>query len=887
MPRGNRRGHLRMAFEASVAGSAGPFSKRASDIVNEKRVGKQGERDQADLAAYMTVNYSASGHPLISPALSDNIWPDLTCGIALALSTAYTPPLVVMAQDQDNFPQTTSPPRKRRRPPKSCDPCRRRKVRCDREVPCGPCQRARTSLHCFYRPAVTARSPSTDEDCRLTASCGPEGHTPPPQAVDLQTKIRPAAPTAQSQPQGPNYDQTKIIQDLQNRVRRLEEQLFDLPLSKGAIGPNPSVSPSQALRHLHDRVRGAEQQLSDASRPSPSVNGWTIPATLPRLRIAPNNTKLFGPSHWLHTAEKFQVIGKFDAKEVEPSLQDVDTRSEFASIFKDCRQLRQAIKDQESVRLNHPVPDLLGTLPTQAVCDVLVNAYLRTFELIYRVIHIPSFWKEYRQLWTQPQSTTTSFLMKLVLILALGTTFHPDRNNRVHLRRLAHTWIYAAQWWLVGPSEKSTVNLDGLQVGCLLLLARQTNSLPATSWLSAGSVLRMAMAMGLHRSPDHFPALSGYQSEMRARLWATVLELTLLSSLDAAMPLPFSLEDFDCTAPSNANDEQFDPEAETLPTPQSNEHFTDSSIQILLLMCLQSRVEAVQLLNNQHCRELSYETALRLGNELRSACRDIAALFHTSQNQPKQGGRTPGMTDFHLRFLDMYLRRYILFLHRPFMMKARTDPRFYLSRKVCLESCIVIASYAEHLNLPSDTLDDISHLTIVGRGSFKGALSFDVITSLGLEIITQLEEEASTRSVGTSAPIIADPLDKMAKAHREPLIRSLEHIQEQLLQIIALGQPSLKRYNFLSAILSQIRAMESGQPIQPAIYETVKESLRKSYSLLQASHAARRAQDSVESLNMGTDSPLGFDLDALDPALGLEIPSLLFFPGIMNTLSTD
>ncbi|KAH2980197.1 hypothetical protein KXW58_002933 [Aspergillus fumigatus] len=717
-----------------------------------------------------------------------------------------------MAQDQDNFPRTTSPPRKRRRPPKSCDPCRRRKVRCDREVPCGPCQRARTSLHCFYRPAVTARSPSTDEDCRLTASCGPEGHTPPPQAVDLQTKIRPAAPTAQSQPQGPNYDQTKIIQDLQNRVRRLEEQLCDLPLSKGAIGPNPSVSPSQALRHLHDR---------------------------------------------------FQVIGKFDAKEVEPSLQDVDTRSEFASIFKDCRQLRQAIKDQESVRLNHPVPDLLGTLPTQAVCDVLVNAYLRTFELIYRVIHIPSFWKEYRQLWTQPQSTATSFLMKLVLILALGTTFHPDRNNRVHLRRLAHTWIYAAQWWLVGPSEKSTVNLDGLQVGCLLLLARQTNSLPATSWLSAGSVLRMAMAMGLHRSPDHFPALSGYQSEMRARLWATVLELTLLSSLDAAMPLPFSLEDFDCTAPSNANDEQFDPEAETLPTPQSNEHFTDSSIQILLLKCLQSRVEAVQLLNNQHGRELSYETALRLGNELRSACRDIAALFHTSQNQPKQGGRTPGMTDFHLRFLDMYLRRYILFLHRPFMMKARTDPRFYLSRKVCLESCIVIASYAEHLNLPSDTLDDISHLTIVGRGSFKGALSFDVITSLGLEIITQLEEEASTRSVGTPAPIIADPLDKMAKAHREPLIRSLEHIQKQLLQIIALGQPSLKRYNFLSAILSQIRAMESGQPIQPAIYETVKESLRKSYSMLQASHAARRAQDSVESLNMGTDSPLGFDLDAL------------------------
>ncbi|KGO37823.1 Transcription factor, fungi [Penicillium expansum] len=767
-----------------------------------------------------------------------------------------------------------SPPRKRRRPPKSCDPCRRRKVRCDREFPCGP---------------FAASSPSGGGFSQFTAPSVLEGQTPPSQAVDPLTQSHPPASTSQSQLQDQDKDQNKIIQDLQRRLRRLEEQLPGPPPSQTTTDPNPTVSQTQALRHLQDRVLRAEEQLSDAARPSLLVNGWAIPATPPRLRVAPDKTKLFGPSHWLHTAEKFQVLGKFDAKEVEPSLRDVDARSEFASIFKDCRHLRQAMKAQESVRLNHPVPDLLSTLPTQAVCDVLVDAYLRTFELIYRVIHIPSFWEEYRQLWAQPQSTSTHFLMKLVLILALGTTFHSDsdQSNRVHLRRLAHTWIYAAQWWLVGPSEKSTINLDGLQVGCLLLLARQTNNLPGTSWVSAGSVLRMAMAMGLHRTPGLFPALSVYQSEMRCRLWATVLELTLLSSLDAAMPLPFSPQDIDCTAPSNLDDEQFNPETETLPTPQSNQYLTDSSIQVLLLKSLPMRVEAVQLVNNQHRQELSYETALRLGNELRSACHDIAALFHPSQNQSRHADRTPGMTKFHLRFLDTYLRRYILFLHRPFMIQAREDPRFYLSRKVCLESCIVVASYADDLNLPSDTLDDLSHLTIVGRGSFKGALSFDVITSLGLEIDTQLEEEASTRSLGSSPPFVTDYLDEMAKDHRAPLIRSLEHIQEQLLQIIALGNPSLKRYNFLSAILSQIRAMESGQPIQPAIYESVKESLKKCYLLLQASHAASSPQESVESLTMGTESSLGFDVDALDPALGLEIPSLLFFPGMMDMSSIE
>lgn len=184
-----------------------------------------------------------------------------------------------------------SPPRKRRRPPKSCDPCRRRKVRCDREFPCGQCERARTSLQCFYGPGVAA-------------PLVPEAHTPPSQAVEPLTQSRPSGPTSHSPPPDQDQDQNKIIQDLQRRLRRLEEQLPSPPTSRATTGPNAIISQTQVLRHLHDRVLGAEEQLSNAPRPGPSVNGWAIPATLPRLRVTPDKTKLFGPGHWLHTAEK-------------------------------------------------------------------------------------------------------------------------------------------------------------------------------------------------------------------------------------------------------------------------------------------------------------------------------------------------------------------------------------------------------------------------------------------------------------------------------------------------------------------------------------------------------------------------------------------------------
>lgn len=42
------------------------------------------------------------------------------------------------------------PPIRKRRPAVACTECRRRKVKCDRNLPCGPC--VQTSLLCAYRP---------------------------------------------------------------------------------------------------------------------------------------------------------------------------------------------------------------------------------------------------------------------------------------------------------------------------------------------------------------------------------------------------------------------------------------------------------------------------------------------------------------------------------------------------------------------------------------------------------------------------------------------------------------------------------------------------------------------------------------------------------------
>ncbi|QMW36960.1 hypothetical protein G4B11_000196 [Aspergillus flavus] len=482
---------------------------------------------------------------------------------------------------------------------------------------------------------------------------------------------------------------------------------------------------------------------------------------MPRLRNTAEKTKLFGPSHWMYTAEKI-ASDQIDSQNMDISI--VDMKADLADMVKECRNLRKAAKSQRKLQLNDPVPDLLSTFPERHVCDELASAYIRTFEKIYRVVHIPSFWKEYYQFWEAPHASSTSFLIKLGLIFSIGTTFYPILGESERLRHLAQTWIYAAQWWL----------------------------------------------------------------------------------------------DFDNHVPHNINDADLWPATQEFSTPKPLKQFTESSIQLLMRQSLPIRMEAAKLINSSNL-EQSYNAVLQIATDLQKACRDLATYFQL--HWPQYSGET----DLHRKFLDMQIRRYILLLHRPYMLQAQHNPRFYLSRKICGESAMIIASYAESLQLPSQNLDDLSRLMVMSTGPFCGALHLDIITVLGLEVTSQLKETAT----GSSEPgqLTMDPLAEMSKAQREPMIRILEHINDQMLQVVALGIARFKRYIFLSVVLCQIRALESGtRDIRPLMIKAVQESVKNCYMAVQSSQSVSTPQGPIETL-ICTESPPGLDFNLMDPNL--------------------
>ncbi|PYH77346.1 hypothetical protein BO82DRAFT_345049 [Aspergillus uvarum CBS 121591] len=757
-----------------------------------------------------------------------------------------------------------SEPRKRRRPAKSCEQCRQRKVRCDRNVPCGPCRRSRSSVDCSYRENHRSLSPVAIEQAPLhatqqsTSTMSPANHpvleTQPPTLAANATmssvyhpELRDTVHGMVSTQEPAASSQHGSVRQLQDRLQRLEAQLAD-----SATGSDQSLE--RTLRDLCCKVQALEEWLSSQStHPTPGMEpdreghgrqeqAPIMPSTPLRLDAKVRKMKLFGPTHHVYTLEKLQMLGSLAGK--DPQSAYPERKAELATLIKECRDLRKSVKKKQSLKSNDPVSDLRTSIPTRDVCDEMVRCYMDTFEPVYRILHLPSFQTEYQRFWEGPPAKVTPFLVKLTLVLAIGTTFHPRRSKAgtEHDSQLVQSWIYAAQWWLTGPTERLTSSLEGIQAVCLLLLARQMGDLGPSIWLSPGSLLQAATAMGLHLDSARFPSLSPYMAQMRARLWTTVLELTIQCSLDTAVPLIIPASS-DSRPPCNLNDKDLDPDMKQATTARPMSELTDSSIQLLLHESFSLRAEAVNLIHDRS--KLTYTKAIQLGTKLRDVCQTLTIFFssHTPDLHP---------APFHHKFLDMILRRYILLLHLPFMREAPTNPQYHFSRKVCLESAMIIASYASTLTLPTTTdLDAFSRLLIAGRGSFRGPLSLELFSILGLEVITQLDESPPLPPASTATAMATNPLAELARTTRAPLIKILEHIRDQIFQIIRLGTPSLKRCIVLSAMLAQIRAMETGESVEDAVGASLVLSLKECYAALQSFAATLHGDGDVAGMMTG------------------------------------
>ncbi|RYO86624.1 hypothetical protein DL766_003517 [Monosporascus sp. MC13-8B] len=351
------------------------------------------------------------------------------------------------------------------------------------------------------------------------------------------------------------------------------------------------------------------------------------------------------------------------------------------------------------------------------------------------------------------------------------------------------------------------LDLDDLRIQCLFLFARHATDVNNDKcWLSSDSLVRMAMHLGLHFDPakHELSDIPSSEIEARRRLWATVLELEVQSSMDHGGCPSVDREHYDCAAPSNVDDA--DAEG-NVSVPRTESQPTQSSIQILLMRSIRTRLCIARFLNTFQS-DMFFDTALRLSSELAESlkgCPNILEAYRRSTTPP---------TAFQTKMYDLLTRRVFLGLHHPFAVMGMKDPSYYYSCKMCIETSLFLC--------PKTTLsseEDFQRLRLSGSGLLHNSYTPSVLYMCS-ELIDQAEE---------GGHLSTSPLE--TSLYKDMRIAA-ESYMDSALGRINLGEISIRCCLAVCYLLARVDAVKARTAVEPRIMEALGKYLERYHGCL-------------------------------------------------------
>lgn len=146
--------------------------------------------------------------------------------------------------------------------------------------------------------------------------------------------------------------------------------------------------------------------------------------------------------------------------------------------------------------------------------------------------------------------------------------------------KLLKQYRFALEQALSKANFINTSDLFVLQAFTLFLVTVRRFDDSRFCWTLTGLVIRLGQGMGLHRDGTQFD-LTPFETEIRRRLWWTILVLDLRSAEEVGMELTIPDSSFDTQMPLNIDDADISPSSVEAPIP----HVGKSDVAITLVRC--------------------------------------------------------------------------------------------------------------------------------------------------------------------------------------------------------------------------------------------------------------------------------------------------------------
>ncbi|ENH61433.1 Oleate activated transcription factor 3 [Fusarium oxysporum f. sp. cubense race 1] len=427
-------------------------------------------------------------------------------------------------------------------------------------------------------------------------------------------------------------------------------------------------------------------------------------------------------------------------------------------ILHDRKDRKRRREDREKI-FEDSDPELEALLPTKEESDALIDVYLDQFEQVHRIVHIPTFKKEYAEYWA-PGSTKryAAFTALILAMMAVASCVHTHESLKFigmmsNARHWAERWIKACDEWSSKQSQKHR-RLIHYQVACLLYLGKRVNTIKKKRfWTGSGALIQDGIAVGLHREPSHMAAkITVFHQEMRRRIWATVQEFDMQASFDHCLPTLVSQLHYDTNAPRNLDDDDFDESTTVLPPSKPVKEYTFSSFQHLARQSLLLRLELSRLLTGPSS-EIDYDQVIRYTNDL---TQEIDALPSWDMNLENVKGKKNPLIAYTL--LHVQLRQYIIPLHQPYLKLRKQNSKYQYSE-------IIYYNAARDIVLLHDKLYE------QGVRSLNFLREDALTTAINLCSVTMLQPRGSTNMIMINSHHTLKLIEKCIAMKEDRLLR--------------------------------------------------------------------------------------------------------------------
>ncbi|KKA29363.1 hypothetical protein TD95_001950 [Thielaviopsis punctulata] len=635
-----------------------------------------------------------------------------------------------------------SRPRKRQRVRLSCLECRRRKLSCDRGFPCQRCTKSGTPERCQYE----GQDGSVLDAAAAAAGASPVlarlGARQPTDSADVVIR---EAPRDLDRIRRMEYE----IAALKTQLARQTAMNMDSSTIAAASTPGTQKGDAAAAsgetpdRTETDKHISGHEKAIDMNHPD-----GLLDKELRFFRGKEFRTRYFGPANATMAFSELNGLCPFMKETAEEWLKPARLQE---------RKDKRKRQDYQDIKFAMADPSLEALLPSREDTNALVTCYLDQFEQLHRIVHIPSFLRDYDKFWNSSTPRPAAMTALVLSMLAVSSSLYEKTPMRFigtisTARYSAGRWIEAVERWHSAQSYKHR-RLIHYQIMCMLYLGKRVNTIKKKKfWTGSGSLIQDGIAVGLHREPTAMNnRISPFNQEMRRRIWATIQEFDMQASFDYGLPTLLSQVHFDVAAPANLDDDQFDEDSAQLPASRPVKEYTYSSYQHLARQSLPLRLELSRILSGPP-GETEYDMVQRYTNDL---MQEIDALPSWEAVAVGEAAKKPLLA---YTLLHIQLRQYILPLHQPYLKLRKANTKYQFSE-------IIYYNAARDMVLLHEKLYEKGVRTL-------NFLREDALTmAINLCSVTMLQPRGSTNMIMINSQNTVTLLKQCIEMKRDRLLR--------------------------------------------------------------------------------------------------------------------